>query len=172
MVYYALAPKLHNEPERQRAVDRHRVIGRQPKLAQGLTEAAARLFDARVGIATLIDRKAMLIFARHGLALDEQPRDISFCGHAIARPGEVMCVPDATRDPRFAGNPLVRNEPRIRFYIGAPLVAPGGHALGALCAIDSEPRGPIDPKLVEALKALAACVTEDLLHGAGERLNA
>lgn len=65
-------------------------------------------------------------------------RDVSFCAHAITQ-DEVMVVGDAKLDPRFHDNPIVAAG-LIRFYAGVPLKAPSGHALGALCVLDSKPR--------------------------------
>jgi GAF domain-containing protein len=78
---------------------------------------------------------------------------VSFCAHAILSPREVLVVPDASRDDRFAGNPLVQFDPGIRFYAGVPILSPNGQPLGALCVIDRSPRSG-DLPLVE-LSALA-----------------
>src|SRR5262249_46861494 len=64
-------------------------------------------------------------------------------------------VPDAVSDHRFADNPLVTSEPHIRFYAGAPLMTPEGHALGTLCVLDYVPRELSDQQR-EALRALSS----------------
>lgn len=66
-------------------------------------------------------------------------REHSFCGHAILRP-DIMQVPDARRDLRFADNPLVTDDPGVVFYAGRPLRALDGVVLGTLCLVDHVPR--------------------------------
>jgi PAS domain S-box-containing protein len=71
-------------------------------------------------------------------------------------------VEDATTDSRFSSNPLVLQPPKIRFYAGAPLVSPSGHALGALCVVDTSPRNTPKPHELKILRALAAMVSDAL----------
>jgi GAF domain-containing protein len=154
-IFHALAPLLRGEKQRQAAVDKVDSASKQSPELLAIVEEVAELFGAEMGIATLIDRQTQHILARYGPKLGSGPRDISFCGHTIARPDEVMCVFDAANDPRFAGNPLVLETPHIRFYIGAPLLSPEGEALGALCAIDSRPRMKLLPEQNKRLRELA-----------------
>lgn len=87
------------------------------------------------------------------------PRDISFCGHAILV-DDIFVIPDALEDPRFADNPLVVNDPHIRFYAGCPIRAPDGQKVGTLCIIDREPR-VLDTEELEVLADLAAMVERE-----------
>lgn len=104
-----------------------------------IVEFAASEFDVPVCLISLIDRDRQWFKARFGMAACSTPRDISFCGHAILQP-DIMVVPDAHDDERFADNPLVTHDPHIRFYAGAPLRLPSGHTIGTLCLIDTKPR--------------------------------
>jgi len=64
-------------------------------------------------------------------------------------------------DPRFADNPLVTGEPRIRFYAGYPLRLRGGTSPGSLCIIDVRPRD-IDQTKLDVLKDLGKLVEIEL----------
>jgi GAF domain-containing protein len=100
---------------------------------------AAHEFDVPIATITLVDAERQWFKARVGIDVCETGRDISFCGHAILQP-DIMVVPDALEDVRFADNPLVTGAPFIRFYAGAPLQLPSGARLGTLCLIDRAPR--------------------------------
>lgn len=98
-----------------------------------------RLAAAALGVASaavsLIDDERQWFKSRHGIPFSETPRDVAFCTHAVAS-RDLLVVPDATRDDRFCGNPLVTQEGGIRFYAGAPLIINSGHCLGTLCVFD------------------------------------
>lgn len=131
-----------------------------------IVEFAATEFDVPIALISLLDRDRQWFKARVGLEACETGRDISFCGHAILQDG-LFQVPDALLDARFADNPLVAGAPFIRFYIGAPLVVPGGAALGTLCLIDTRSR-ELDAMDRAILSTLRDLVVAELL-GQGER---
>lgn len=156
MWYYSPAPRPQDERERQRAVDHSGFLDAagDPELAAIVREAAA-LFGAPMAAISIVDRERQYFPVEIGIGADQTPRGPSFCAHAILRPEEVFCVPDADEDTRFAGNPLVLSGPEIRFYAGRPLLDEDGRPLGALCVLDKDARQPPTPEQDEALRALA-----------------
>jgi GAF domain-containing protein len=106
---------------------------------------------------SLVDAERQWFKARVGLRVAETTRDLAFCAHTIMDPAHLLVVNDATTDARFASNPLVTGDPGIRFYAGAPLVAPDGSAVGTLCVIDSKPR-QLSGAQLDLLRQLAAHV--------------
>lgn len=135
-----------------------------------LARLAAIMLDAPIALISLVDSDRQWFKARVGLEATETPRDISFCGHAIVS-DDLFVVPDATVDERFAENPLVTGDPKIRFYAGAPLVTNDGLRLGTLCVIDREPRAGLGEHEAEGLQALANAVVDEFeLRRANRRL--
>jgi GAF domain-containing protein len=129
-------------------------IGRNDAL-RAIVEQAATLLDTPIAAMSIIDRDRQWCPVAIGLPR-ETPRALAFCAYAILSPDRTFCVPDAAADQRFADNPLVTHDPGIRFYAGAPIVDRDGQPLGAICAIDRQPRRPLLPAEQSALQALAA----------------
>ena len=139
--FYSPASRPADERSRQNAVDASGVIGAPPDAAlHSIVSIAAKCFGTTMAAVSIIDRDRQWFAARIGIGLPETSRAISFCAHAILNPGESLVVEDAEKDDRFAGNPLVIDDPNIAFYAGMPIVDEDGYALGALCILDRAPR--------------------------------
>ncbi len=104
-----------------------------------ITRLAQQVFGVAAAAVTLVDRTVQHHKSQYGVRLEDGPRAQAFCDHTIRR-AETMVVEDATVDERFVHNPAVTGGPRIRFYAGHPIEAPGGHRVGALCLVDDKPR--------------------------------
>lgn len=155
------APIARDDAERVKALRELLLLDTPPEERfDRVVQFAAEQFDCPIALVSLVDADRQWFKARVGLSVCETSRDISFCGHAIAGHGPLV-VEDALRDPRFADNPLVLGEPHIRFYAGAPLLAPGGQPVGTLCLIDTRPRFP-DSIDLAVLRALRQLVQEEL----------
>jgi GAF domain-containing protein len=155
------APKPANEKQRLEVLWRYDLLDTPPdETLDDLTQLAAYVCRSPIALISLVDENRQWFKSRLGLTMTETARDISFCSHAILQ-RDVMVVPDAMKDARFASNPLVTAEPHIRFYAGAPLVTGDGHALGTLCVIDYQPRRMAEDQL-EALRRLARVVMHEL----------
>ena len=115
---------------------------------------AAQLLSAPIALITLVDDDRQWFKAQVGITVRETARSVAFCGYTILS-DDVLVVQDATHDARFADNPLVVEQPGIRFYAGAPLIASNGLRLGSLCVIDRRPRG-VSPEQVLQLGRLAS----------------
>src|SRR5437867_7706717 len=150
-----------NEKKRLKVLWQYSVLDTVPEeIFDDLTELAARICGAPIAMITLVDEKRQWFKSKIGVSVSETSRDISFCGHAIMQQ-ELFIIPDATKDERFSHNPLVTSDPKIRFYAGAPLITPDGHALGTLCVIDKVPR-ELRPEQKSALRGLARNVMTQL----------
>lgn len=154
-------PILQSEKKRLKVLWQYEVLDTVPEeVFDDLTELAARICEAPMALISLVDEKRQWFKSKFGTDVNETSRDLSFCAYAITQP-DLFIVPDATLDQRFARNPLVTSEPKIRFYAGAPLITPDGYALGTLCVIDKVPR-KLRPEQKQALGILAHHVVSQL----------
>ena len=147
-----------------------RASGAMDPRAQLLFDAAAKraadIFDVPMAMVSLIDEDSQRVRGAAGGLGDasggepatvrgddmDMPRAASMCGHVVAN-AQTLVVPDIAGDMRFAGNPALRSK-GLRFYAGAPLRDVGGHVLGTLCLLDTEPRA-LNQREVRLLEAMA-----------------
>lgn len=117
----------YDEPGRQRALDRLKVVdSRAEPPFERIVDLVKTTLNAPICAVTLVDNDRQWFKAFRGLNVDQTPRDVAFCDHAI-RAEAPFIVEDATKDARFANNPLVLFEPHIRAYLGIPLKMPDGY---------------------------------------------
>jgi len=149
------APLPPDEAQRLESLRRYEVLDTAPEAAfDDLTLLASHICNAPIALVSLVDQDRQWFKSRVGVSETETSRDIAFCAHTILHKDEILEVHDAKSDPRFGQNPLVTSDPNVRFYAGAPLVAPDGRALGALCVMDRIPRALTSDQLA-ALRALS-----------------
>lgn len=125
-----------------------------------LTRMAKRMFGVPISLVSIVDSDRQWFKSAQGLEASETPRDISFCGHAILG-NDLFLVADASKDVRFQDNPLVTEDPNIRFYAGCPLKVANGHKMGTLCLIDDKPR-TFDEEDRALLRDLAAMAEQEI----------
>jgi len=131
---------------------------------------AAELFGTSMAVVSIVGREAQWFIGRFGLDLRGTSRDASFCTYTIQAHAPLV-VRDALEDERFKSNPYVLGGPRVRFYAGAPIYAPTGECVGAVCVMDGAPRAGLSPTEHVQLLRLAHLAETQLVgrayqHGA------
>mgnify|MGYP006168250039 FL=1 len=143
------------EQARLDALHRYRILDTLPEQAYDDIVALARqVCGTPQAVMTFVAEDRQWFKASEGIDGEETERSIAFCDIAIRRPDAVTVVEDASVHPVFRNYPQVTGPDHLRFYAGAPMVAPGGHALGTVCVVDIEPR-EISAEQTAALRALA-----------------
>ena len=156
-----IAPLPDNEAARLAALHRYDILDTEPEQDfDDITLLAAQICGTPIALISLVDENRQWFKSKVGMTEVETSRDIAFCAHGILQEG-VFEVADALADKRFATNPLVTGKTAIRFYAGAPLVAPDGHTLGMLCVQDQVPH-LLSPDQKLALQALSRQVVAQL----------
>jgi diguanylate cyclase (GGDEF)-like protein/PAS domain S-box-containing protein len=150
------------ESERLATLRRLRLLDTPPtEEFDRITRLAAQLLDVPITLVSLVDEHRQWFKSRVGLHVSQTPREVSFCAHVVYD-REPLCLADASKDPRFAGNPLVTGPPHVRAYLGIPIFTQEGHTIGTLCAIDTRRRN-FDERDAKTLSDLAK-ILEDGIH--------
>ena len=167
------------EAQRLAALEKLNVLDTLPEERfDRITSMVQREFDLPVVLVSLVDEERQWFKSNQWKCELPKPsetgRDISFCGHAIlGKRDEVLIVPDATKDDRFADNPLVTGDFNLRFYAGCPLDVPAPTAegyvnIGTLCVIDRKPRDLSEAERTKLLEYAQLVKTELVRRGVTE----
>lgn len=132
---------------------------------QRIVNRAKDLFNVPIAVISMVDAGRQHFISSTGLddGVTETPRSCAFCAHAIQTKAGLLVVPDATKDPRFADNPLVKDGLKVRFYAGARVTSPEGDHLGTVCVIDMKPRHEITDKQLDGLQNLATDAMNEIM---------
>ncbi|MEH2285383.1 MAG: ATP-binding protein [Nostoc sp.] len=152
----------NKESARLEALNQYQILDTPAEEAfDDLAFLATQICNTPIALINLIDANRQWFKAKVGLDIQEMPRNKGF-GSICMESGEVLIIPDTLADERFATNSLVISaELSVRFYAGAPLLAPTGEAIGTLCIVDRVPH-QISLQQVEALQTLSRVVVRQL----------
>jgi len=154
-------PVTANEAERLLDLQSYDILDSPPEESfDQITRLASSVLGAPIALVSLVDVRRQWFKSKVGLDGNETPREVAFCAHAIVA-DDVMVIEDTHLDNRFNTNPLVTDDPNIRFYAGAPLKSPAGHNLGTLCVIDRVPR-TLNEQQKQTLADLAGLVVREM----------
>lgn len=125
-----------------------------------VTRLVTQLLKVPMAKVSLIDAEREWLKSQVGVEAREMPRGVAFCAYTVMAL-EPLIIEDARQDPRFADNPMVTVPEGVRFYAGIPLCTSDGLVMGALCAMDTQPR-VLSESEMGALHDLAAIVTDEI----------
>jgi len=152
-------PMSLSEPQRLAVLRAYDILDTESEeMFDELTQLAAQVCEVPIALVSLVDEARLWFKARVGVDVSEKPRGASFC-ESVVLTSDMLVVPDALADERFAQSPLVTGEPHIRFYAATPLITPEGAVLGTLCVIDQVPR-ELSARQLEALQVLGRQVMQ------------
>lgn len=143
------------EQKRLRALHNYNIMDTEAEKAfDNLTKLAAQICGTSVSQINFLDETRQWAKSTVGWGKAEMPVEMGFCIHTIKSKDQFLIVNDTFKDERFVDNPLVKNDPPLRFYTGITLNSHDNYPLGALCVYDSEPKN-LNEQQLESLTILA-----------------
>lgn len=140
MTAYSLPDTGLLEEERLQQLESTGLMGTLPEAEfDEIVQLASTVCGVPISAMTLLDKSSQFTKAIVGLPRVDLPREYAFCDNTV-RGGQMFTVADTRADMRFVANPLVTDDPHIRFYCGVPVQTETGVAVGALCVLDTQPR--------------------------------
>lgn len=128
------------DPRRLAALAESGLLDSPPEAAfDRVTRLVAEVLHVPVALFTLVTDDRQVFKSSVGAGgLRETPLSHSFCRHVVDS-GAPLEVVDARLHPKVRDNPAIEDY-GIVAYLGMPLTTKDGVRLGALCAIDHQPR--------------------------------
>ena len=146
-----------NENSRNEALKLYDILDTLPEQEfDDLTRLASEICQTPIALISLIDHSRVWYKSHVGMDVEETPRELSICTHAI-QSDHLYEVEDLSVSPVFKDNPFVTATGGVRFYAGAPLVNKDGFRLGTLCVVNTIPQN-LSEGQKNALSILARAV--------------
>lgn len=153
-------PTIPNEESRLDALRSYSVLDTMPEPDyDDITQLAANICQTPVALISLLDEHRQWFKSCQGLSLDGTPRGFAFCNQTFLNAPDILVIPDARIDARFADNPYVTGEPYVVFYAGVPLIDSAGFFLGSLCVVDHKVK-----HLNQAQRAALNTLARQVIH--------
>jgi hypothetical protein len=155
------------ETRRHEILAKFNVLDTEPeKEYDAVCELVRQVLDCNVAAVAFMDQMRQWYKARYGIAQAELPREIALCSQLLQTPLPTI-VMDASKDPRFNQNPLVKGSASIRFYASTPICDPNtGIVIGSVFVMDPKPKQKLPLQAMEVL-SYASSAAEKLLQGQG-----
>lgn len=127
-----------------------------------LTEHLVKTTSFSACVMTFIDQHMQWTKSGYGLERGSTVRGQAICNYTICG-DEPFIVHDTHMDKRFANLDAVKTGPKIRSYVGYPIIGFSGIHLGAICLLDTKPRR-VSLKELTNLRSIAGIAAE-LIEG-------
>mgnify|MGYP004706688839 CR=1 FL=1 len=162
-VVFFKAPESYNEINRLNYVEKYMNLPHWQKNNRFnmLLNKMKELFHCNGSSISLIDSRHQIIKFEKGYGFDTCSRQISIDSHCILSK-DFLLILDTSKDWRFKDNPIVKDFPFIKFYLGVPLITKEGYNIGVLSIFDSFSKNEIDESIIDIMIKMSKEIMEYL----------